>query len=43
MNTKRVLATNDHGGPIKLSPSDQVHANHTGRNFRVQKTLTLRL
>lgn len=43
MTTKRVLATNDHGGPIKLSPGDQVHANHTGENFKVHKTLNVNL
>lgn len=43
MTTKRVLATNDHGGPIKLSPGDQVHGNHTGANFKVNKTLTVNL
>jgi len=37
---KRVLTTNDHGGLMKLSPSDQVHANHTRGNFRVQPNHT---
>jgi hypothetical protein len=43
LTTKRVLATNDHGGPIKLSPGDMIHPNHTGANPGVLKTITIKL